>query len=124
MQVLPATGRHLARQLKLGRFRTSLLYRPDYNLRLGAFHFRSLLDEYKGYEEAALAAYNAGKNRADAWLAWAAYREPAEFIETIPITETRNYVQIVLRNAWMYRRIYAPKPPAPKPAAKKKASAK
>ena len=124
MQVMPATGRDLARQLKLGRFRNSLLHRPDYNLRLGTVHLRSLLDQHEGSVEAALASYNAGKTRADLWLTWAAYREPAEFVETIPITETRTYVQAVLRNAWMYRRIYASEPPAPRPAAKKRAPAK
>lgn len=119
MQVMPATGRELARQLKLGRFSTSLLRRPDYNLRLGTVHLRSLLDQHEGSVEAALASYNAGKTRADLWLTWATYREPAEFVETIPITETRTYVQAVLRNAWMYRRIYASNQ-----AAKRKASAK
>ncbi len=125
MQVMPATGRQLARQLKLGRFRNSLLHRPDYNLRLGTVYFRSLLDQHEGSVEAALASYNGGKTRADAWLTWATYREPAEFVETIPITETRTYVQAVLRNAWMYRRITREAPsreardgvPPPLPAA-------
>ncbi|MGH9629335.1 MAG: hypothetical protein ACRD7E_13530 [Bryobacteraceae bacterium] len=45
----------------------------------------------------------------DSWRTWADFEEPAEFIETIPFTETRNYVQIVLRNADMYRRLYGPK---------------
>ena len=40
------------------------------------------------------------------WLTWNTYREPAEFVESIPFTETRDYVQAVLRNAEMYRRLY------------------
>jgi soluble lytic murein transglycosylase len=43
------------------------------------------------------------------WLRWSDFREPAEFIESIPFNETRNYVQSVLRNADVYRRLYAPK---------------
>jgi soluble lytic murein transglycosylase len=105
-QVLPSTGRQLARTLGMRRFTASMLFLPDVNLNLGTYMFRSLVDQYGGRLEPALAAYNAGKSRADAWLHWTEFREPSEFIETIPFTETRNYVQIVLRNAAMYRRLY------------------
>jgi soluble lytic murein transglycosylase len=54
-----------------------------------------------------LAAYNAGEQRVIRWLADRTYAEPAEFLESIPITETREYVQIVTRNAEIYRRLYA-----------------
>jgi soluble lytic murein transglycosylase len=109
MQVMPATGRELSRSLKLDRFRTSLLTNPGYNIRMGTFYFRSLLDAVEGSTEAALASYNGGKTRVDDWLTWGPFSEPAEFVETIPISETRTYVQAVLRNAWMYRRIYMDK---------------
>jgi soluble lytic murein transglycosylase len=56
--------------------------------------------------EAALAAYDAGMTRAKAWLTWGDFQEPAEFMETIPFTETHSYVQGVLRNADVYRRLY------------------
>ncbi len=106
MQVLPATGREIGKKLKLRTVSAASLFNPERNVQLGTFLLRSLLDTYEGSLEAALAAYNGGKDRVDAWRAWAEYREPAEFIENIPITETRNYVQAVLRNAWLYRRIY------------------
>jgi soluble lytic murein transglycosylase len=106
MQVMPATGRELSRTLNLGRFGTSMLTNPGYNIRLGTFYFRSILDALSGSTEAALASYNGGKTRVDEWLTWGPFSEPAEFVETIPISETRTYVQAVLRNAWMYRRIY------------------
>jgi soluble lytic murein transglycosylase len=106
MQVMPATGRELSRTLRLGQFGTSMLTNPDYNIRLGTYYFRSLLDSLAGSTEAALASYNGGKTRVDEWLTWGPFSEPAEFVETIPISETRTYVQAVLRNAWMYRRIY------------------
>jgi peptidoglycan lytic transglycosylase len=112
MQVLPSTGRSLARKTRSGRFRSSLLFRPDYNIRLGTYYFRTRLDELGGDVEAALAAYNGGKSRVDVWTTWGPFREPAEFIETIPFTETRTYVQIVLANAEVYRRLYGPKAPA------------
>jgi soluble lytic murein transglycosylase len=109
-QILPSTGRQLARKAGLRRFSAAMLFQPAVNLNLGTYLFRSLVDQYGGRLEPALAAYNAGKSRADAWLAWDTFREPAEFIETIPFTETRNYVQIVLRNAELYRRLYGAGP--------------
>jgi soluble lytic murein transglycosylase len=105
-QIMPSTGRSLSRKLGYRRFRTSMLYQPDVNINMGSYYFRTLVEGLDGHVEAALASYNAGMSRAREWLTWADYREPAEFIETIPFTETRNYVQIVLRNASIYRRVY------------------
>jgi soluble lytic murein transglycosylase len=105
-QVLPSTGRQLSRRLGLGSFRTAMLFDPDVNLQLGTEYLRDLLDRNGGRQEAALAAYNAGQTRVNQWSSWFEYREPVEFIETIPFTETRTYVQAVLRNAHVYRRLY------------------
>jgi soluble lytic murein transglycosylase len=65
-----------------------------------------MLDHNEGKVEQTLASYNAGPNHSATWLTWNQYREPAEFVESIPFTETRDYVQAVLRNADMYRRLY------------------
>jgi soluble lytic murein transglycosylase len=105
-QVLPSTGRQLSRRLGVRGFRSSMLFDPDVNLRLGTHYLKSLLDANGGRWEAALASYNAGQSRVNQWAGWFEYREPAEFIETIPFSETRNYVQIVMRNADVYRRLY------------------
>jgi soluble lytic murein transglycosylase len=105
-QVLPATGRLLSRRVGLRKFSPNLLFQPEVNIQLGTFHMKSLVTDLDGRVEAALAAYNAGKNRAIAWLTWGDFQEPAEFIEAIPFSETRNYVQIVMRNADIYRRLY------------------
>lgn len=106
MQVRPGTGRDAARRAGVPRFSTRLLTQPAANLRLGVYILRSMLDQHGGRIEETLAAYNAGPARAAEWRAWASFREPAEFIETIPFTETRDYVQAVLRNAEVYRRLY------------------
>ncbi|HUS08809.1 MAG TPA: lytic transglycosylase domain-containing protein, partial [Bryobacteraceae bacterium] len=108
-QVMPSTGRELSRKLGVRKFTAKMLFQPDINLKLGTYYLRSLLDQLGGEWETTLASYNAGKSRVLTWLNWARYEEPAEFIETIPFTETRNYVQIVLRNADVYRRLYGPK---------------
>jgi len=106
MQVLPVTGRQYARAAGIARFTTSLLVQPAVNLKIGTLIFRSMLDHSGGQVEQTLAAYNAGPMRLAEWVTWTSPREPAEFIESIPFTETRDYVQAVLRNADMYRRLY------------------
>jgi soluble lytic murein transglycosylase len=107
-QILPGTGRQLSRKIDLRGFRTAMLFTPDINLRIGTFYLRLLLDELQGQWEETLASYNAGKGRVTQWLALAQFSEPAEFVESIPIAETRNYVQTVLRNADVYRKLYGP----------------
>ena len=106
MQVLPVTGRKLARDLNLRNFTTDQLLLPGPNLQLGTRYFRDLLDQYGGQVEYALAAYNAVPDRVDAWRNNGKYRDMAEFVESIPFTETREYVQSVLRNVAVYRRLY------------------
>jgi soluble lytic murein transglycosylase len=105
MQIEPPTGRKLARGLHVS-YSHARLHDPEYNLRLGTVYLANLLAAY-GTPEAALAAYNAGEDRVVEWTAGQAYQETAEFVESIPFTETREYVQIVLRNANLYRQIYA-----------------
>ncbi|MEZ5400338.1 MAG: transglycosylase SLT domain-containing protein [Bryobacteraceae bacterium] len=105
-QIMPATGRELSQRLKLRRFTTAMLKEPEVNLKLGTYYLKRILDSQQGFWVSTLAGYNAGPTRAKRWMTWANYREPSEFIETIPFEETRNYVQSVLRNADVYRRLY------------------
>ncbi len=105
-QVLPSTGREIGRKLGLAGFHADSLFQPEMNLRIGTYFLKSLLDRQKGKWELTLTAYNAGPGRVTKWLTWGDYQEPAEFIETIPFDETRNYVQSVLRNADLYARLY------------------
>jgi soluble lytic murein transglycosylase len=104
MQVLPKTGKLLARQLKV-RYVKTKLYEPEYNIELGMLYIASLL-RATGAPEYALAAFNAGEDRIAAWRAERNYEEIPELVESIPFTETRDYVQIVMRNAEVYRLIY------------------
>jgi soluble lytic murein transglycosylase len=105
-QVLPGTGRELSRKLKISRYRTAMLFTPDTNVNIGTYYLRALVDQLHGQWEPALASYNAGKSRVTGWLSAANFHEPAEFVENIPFTETRLYVETVLRNAEVYRRLY------------------
>jgi len=105
MQLLPKVGSSVARQEKLHHFSSEQLFTPEINLQLGTRYFRQMVDKF-GTFEYALAAYNAGSNRVDDWLGQGKYRDPQEFVESIPFTETREYVQAILRNANVYRQLY------------------
>ncbi|MEZ5363774.1 MAG: transglycosylase SLT domain-containing protein [Bryobacterales bacterium] len=106
MQVMPAVGRELARRLGVSGYSTPRLHEPDISLRFGTFHLKEALEQFQNNLELTLAAYNAGPSRARTWLTWGDFHEPGEFVETIPFTETRGYVQSVLRNSEMYRKLY------------------
>jgi soluble lytic murein transglycosylase len=107
-QIEPTTGRELSRKLKIPKYTTAKLFQPSLNLQFGTYYLRLVTDQLGGHTEAALAAYNAGMTRAKSWLTWGDFQEPAEFVETVPFTQTRGYIQAVLRNADAYRRIYGP----------------
>jgi len=106
MQLLPKTGKTVAKQVKLKGYSAPQLYTPAVNLELGTRYFKEMVDKYNGQFEYALAAYNAGTDRVGDWLGQGHYRDPQEFVESIPFTETREYVQAILRNANVYRQLY------------------
>ena len=107
MQLLPKTGKTVAKQVKLKGYSAPQLYTPAVNLELGTRYFKEMVDKYNGQFEYALAAYNAGTDRVGDWLGQGHYRDPQEFVESIPFTETREYVQAILRNANVYRQLYS-----------------
>ena len=108
MQILPKEGRRLAKQRKV-RYTKATLFDPNINIELGMLYIAELTRS-TGAPEYAAAAYNAGEDRLALWKAERPYDEIPEFVESIPFTETREYVQIVLRNADMYRKLYGATP--------------
>ena len=113
MQVLPKTGRLMSKHLKI-RYAKTKLFEPEFNIQVGMVYVANLLRDM-GAPEYALAAFNAGEDRIALWRSERKYDEIPELVESIPFTETRDYVQIVLRNAEVYRMIYGsgPAPTAP-----------
>jgi soluble lytic murein transglycosylase len=105
MQLLPKNGKLVAREVKLKHFAPTQLFTPATNMQLGTRYVRGMVDKYGSFEYA-LAAYNAGSDRVDEWLSLGKYRDPQEFVESIPFTETREYVQAIMRNANVYRQLY------------------
>lgn len=107
MQLLPSVGKTLARQEGMTHFETFQLLDPDTNIRLGTRYLKQMLDHFGGVPEYALAAYNAGDSRVEDWQAAGPYTGIDEFVESIPFTQTRDYVQAILRNIEIYREIDA-----------------
>ena len=105
MQLLPSVGRSMARQEGIAHFQTFQLLDPNMNIRLGTRYLRQMLDRFGGVQEYALAAYNAGDNRVTEWQAAGPYSGIDEFVESIPFTQTREYVEAILRNEETYMAI-------------------
>jgi soluble lytic murein transglycosylase len=106
MQLLPSVGKSLWKKDGERHFKTSELLDPSINLQLGTQDLRKSIDHYGGQVEYALAAYNAGDTPVHQWMAVNNYQDIAEWVESIPYTETRDYVQAILRNRELYREVY------------------
>ncbi len=109
MQILPSTGRLLARQERL-RYNASDLYDPEINIRYGTRYLKDVLGSFAGRVDYALASYNAGPHRVRRWTGMDLNIPSEVFIEEIPFNETRDYVKLVLRNEMLYRRLYGGAP--------------
>jgi soluble lytic murein transglycosylase len=106
MQLMPGTARETAGKLGLSYDTTALTTDTDYNIQLGSSYFQRIYAQFGSYP-LAVAAYNAGPGNVNKWLR--ANGDPrsgtvdvVDWIEAIPIQETRNYVQRVLENAVVY----------------------
>ena len=113
MQVLPSTAKRVADSLKEKNHSTSrLLNDPEYNILIGTNYIESLIKKFNGSYILAIAAYNAGPANVNKWIKnygelGSSEEDILTWIETIPFSETRNYVQRVLENLYIYRIIAA-----------------
>jgi soluble lytic murein transglycosylase len=104
-QLMLPTAQGVAKKLKLRKVSQSDLMNPETSIRIGATYFGGLLRRY-GSEALALAAYNAGDTPVRRWLQQRGTLPLDEFVEEIPIQETRGYVKRVLRSYGAYRYLY------------------
>lgn len=108
MQLMPATARLVAAQNKVKYKLSRLTNDPAYNVQLGAAFLERLISSYDGSYVMAVAAYNAGPGRVRSWSREfgdprKSHVDPVDWVERIPFTETRNYVQRVLEGLQLYR---------------------
>ncbi len=112
MQLMPATARRIARDMGVSHSTARLTSDPSHNVTLGAFHLDELIAEYNGSYILTFIAYNAGPGRVPQWIE--RFGDPRsgdldviDWIELIPFSETRSYVQRVLENIFVYERLIA-----------------
>ena len=105
MQLLPSVGRSMAKEEGIHHFNEMELLNPETNIRLGTRYLKQTLDKFDGQPPYAFAAYNAGDSRVTDWQSIGRYHGMDEFVESIPFTETRDYVQAILRNESIYREL-------------------
>jgi soluble lytic murein transglycosylase len=105
-QLMLPTAQQVARRLKLPRPTAVTLMTPGVNIRIGARYLGDLLRQFDGSVALALAAYNAGGGAVNRWLDQRSDRDLDEFVEEIPIEETRGYVKRVLRSFAAYQLLY------------------
>jgi len=96
MQLMPTTGRNVAKEIQLPYSGLDTLTDPDSNIRLGTTYLGQMAERYGGNQVLATAAYNAGPHRVDAWLPEKGTIDARVWIENIPFNETRGYVRRVL----------------------------
>jgi soluble lytic murein transglycosylase len=117
MQLMPGTARLVAHRLGEPTSNELLTADPEHNMRVGTAYLQQMLEQFGGFVPLAAAAYNAGPNRVNEWLAEngdprIANQSMIDWIELIPFNETRNYVQRVLENVVVYQaRLYGTLPP-------------
>ncbi len=112
MQLMPATAKWTAKQIGLD-YRPEMINDRDTNLLLGATYLKRVLDDFGGSLALATAAYNAGPGRPRRWREGGTMMEPAAWAESIPFTETRDYVKKVLSNSVYYAALLGAAPSAP-----------
>ncbi|MBI4545523.1 MAG: transglycosylase SLT domain-containing protein [Gemmatimonadetes bacterium] len=110
MQLMPATGRVLARSLGVDGFEPGMLTRPELNVHFGAAYVTELLQRFGNRLPRVLAAYNAGPHRVARWREFPEYQDDELFAERIPFEETRHYVKVVQQNARLYSVLYGDEP--------------
>jgi soluble lytic murein transglycosylase len=112
-QLMPTTAAEVASRLKLHPPTVAQLLEPELNLRIGGFYLSGLVNQFKGIKHYAIASYNAGAGSVGRWRKEHPEDQIDEWVEDIPLTETRNYVKRVLRSYNTYRLLYPSVVPAP-----------
>ncbi len=108
MQLMPGTAKQVSRRLNVSYSKALLTADPAYNAMLGSAYLASLIERFNGSYVLAIASYNAGPANVSRWLKeWGDPRageiDMVDWIEFIPFSETRNYVQRVIENLQVYR---------------------
>lgn len=106
MQITPSTGEWIASTTGMKGFNESMLFDPETNIKLGSWYIKYLTDYYEGSFELVFAAYNGGSGNVDKWLKDKNYSLDGRTLDTIPFSETENFVKKLRKNYSVYKKIY------------------
>lgn len=106
MQIMPETAKWAANQMQLQDYHPDRLYEPEFNIQIGVWYLTDLMHEFRGNTALAIAAYNGGRGNVRQWLQSSQWSGDVQSMDKIPYAETRRYVQDVLFNYQIYKKIY------------------
>jgi soluble lytic murein transglycosylase-like protein/TolA-binding protein len=106
MQIMPATGEGIARQIGISNYYINLLLDPETNIRMGTYYLRQQLDNFGQNEFYCLGAYNGGPGRMSDWVSKRGNMDIDEFIESVSYEQSREYIKIVMGNYYLYQMLY------------------
>ena len=115
MQIMPYTGRDIAKRLKIRQFNANMLFQPEVNMQMGIWYIQNLMKTFNNNYALVAGAYNAGPGRMKQWLQKQNKSNtekqdflvnPDEFIEDIPIDETHRHIKKVMDSYYIYKELY------------------
>ncbi|MBM3237275.1 tetratricopeptide repeat protein [Candidatus Poribacteria bacterium] len=106
MQIMPGTGADVAQRLKISSFEPTMLFEPETNIQIGTWYMKNLMDTFDNNHALVSGAYNGGPGRMKKWLEELDLSDMDEFIEDIPINETRRHIKKVMDSYYIYKELY------------------
>ena len=106
MQIMPATGKNIAKQIGITNFNVSMLIDPEVNIRMGSYYISQMLSNFSGNKYYALGAYNGSPAVIQKWIAKYGNLDIDEFIESLTYDETKNYIKKVMTSYYIYQLLY------------------
>jgi soluble lytic murein transglycosylase-like protein/thioredoxin-like negative regulator of GroEL len=107
MQIMPGTGEDVAQRLKISSFEPTMLFEPEINIQIGTWYMKNLMDTFDNNHALVSGAYNGGQGRMKKWLEELDLSDMDEFIEDIPIDETRRHIKKVMDSYCIYKELYS-----------------
>lgn len=106
MQITDSTAKWSAEEMKISNYEKSMLYNPEFNINMGCWYLKTLINEFDGNIEVALAAYNGGRGNVQKWLKDNKHSKDGKNLHYIPFEETDKYIEKIRVNYHIYKHLY------------------
>ena len=107
MQIMPSTGKEIAQKVKIRSFYSNMLFQPEINIHLGIWYMKNLMTSFDNNYALVTGAYNGGPGRMKRWVGKSDLSDMDEFIEDIPINETRRHIKKVMDSYYIYKELHS-----------------